>query len=93
MHLSVMTANRPLLEPRWCIVCASAGLLAIVPTLLYVLAILPTVLAGFFRAPSLNGEGAMILFSALALVAPFFALAGFYIARFRRRRFPLLRAA
>ena len=87
-----MTAKRTISEPRWAVICAAIGSLAILPTLLYILAILPSVVAAFVHRPSFSGETAAILAGALPIVAAFFYFAAFYIRRLADLRFPFLRA-
>jgi len=87
-----MTANRTIPEPRWAVICAATGLLAILPTLLYILAILPSVVGVFIHRPSFSGESAAILAGALPIIAAFFYFGAFYIRRLTYRRFPFIRA-
>lgn len=86
-----MTANQAISEPRWAVICAALGLLAIIPTLLYVLAILPVVVVSFVQRPSVTGESALILAGAVPIIVAFLYFAAFYVARLAHRRFPLRR--
>jgi hypothetical protein len=88
--MSTIRANP---EPRWSVICACFGLLAVLPTLLYILSLLPFHVAGFASRPSFSGERAAYFVGALLVIGAFCYFATFYFARLARRHAPLLRTS
>jgi hypothetical protein len=86
--MSTIRANT---EPRWSVICACIGLLAILPTLLYILSLLPFHVAAFVRQPAFSGDRAAFFAGALPVIGAFCYFATFYFVRLARRHFPLLR--